>query len=87
MMRGIPNMTVMCTSDDTQTKWAVEEISKIKGPVYLRLCRFATPIIYQENEKFEIGRMEWNGTGWSGVEKNEEEWNEMGRYGAGWRKG
>lgn len=56
MMRGLPNMTVLSTSDDTETKWAVEEISKIKGPVYLRLCRLATPVIYDENQKFEIGK-------------------------------
>ena len=56
MMRGIPNMIVMCTSDDTQTKWAVEEISKINGPTYLRLCRYATPLIYDETQKFEIGK-------------------------------
>lgn len=56
MMRGLPNMTVISTSDDTQTKWAVEEISKINGPVYLRLCRLATQIIYDENKKFEIGK-------------------------------
>ena len=56
MMRGIPNMTVMCTSDDIQTKWAVEEISKYNGPVYLRLCRLATPIIYDETQKFEMGK-------------------------------
>ena len=29
MMRTLPNMTVISTSDDTQTKWAVKEISKI----------------------------------------------------------
>ena len=56
LMRTIPNMTVMSTSDDTQTKWAVEEISKIKGPVYLRLARLATPIIYNKDQKFEIGK-------------------------------
>jgi len=56
LMRGIPNMTVMCTSDDIQTKWAVEEISKIDGPVYLRLCRLATPLIYDETQKFEFGK-------------------------------
>lgn len=56
LMRTIPNMTVMCTSDDTETKWAVEEISKIDGPVYLRLCRLATPVIYEEGQKFEIGK-------------------------------
>ena len=49
-------MTVLSVSDDIQTKWAVEEISKINGPVYLRLGRLASPIIYDENQKFEIGK-------------------------------
>lgn len=56
LMRTLPNMTVISTSDDVQTKWAVKEISKINGPVYLRLSRLATPIIYDENQKFEIGK-------------------------------
>ena len=56
LMRSIPNMTVLCTSDDVETRWAVREISKIQGPVYLRLCRMATPVIYDENQKFEIGK-------------------------------
>ena len=56
MMRTLPNMTVISTSDDTETKWAVKEISKINGPVYLRLSRPATPVIYDENQKFEIGK-------------------------------
>lgn len=30
LMRTIPNMTVISVSDDTQTKWAVKEISKIE---------------------------------------------------------
>ena len=56
MMRCLPNMTVISASDDIQTKWAVKEIAKINGPVYLRLSRMATPIIYEENQKFEIGK-------------------------------
>ena len=56
LMRTLPNMTVISTSDDTQTRWAVREIAKIDGPVYLRLCRMATPVIYDENEQFEIGK-------------------------------
>lgn len=56
MMRTLPNMTVINTSDDIQTKWAVKEIAKKDGPVYLRLSRMATPIIYDENQKFEIGK-------------------------------
>lgn len=56
LMRGLPNMTVLSVSDDIQTKWAVEEILKINGPVYLRLRRLASPVIYDENQKFEIGK-------------------------------
>ena len=56
LMRGLPNMKVMSVSDDTQTRWAVEEIAKINGPVYLRLARYATPVIYDENQKFEFGK-------------------------------
>lgn len=56
LMRTLPNMTVLSVSDDIQTKWAVKEISKIQGPVYLRLARMGTPIIYDENTKFEIGK-------------------------------
>lgn len=56
LMRTIPNMKVICTSDDTQTRWAVEEISKIEGPVYLRLSRLAVPVIYNENQSFEFGK-------------------------------
>lgn len=56
LMRTLPNMTVISTSDDTQTKWAVREISKINGPVYLRLCRLPSPIIYNNEESFEIGK-------------------------------
>lgn len=62
MMRMLPNMRVISPSDDVQTKWAIKEVSKIQGPFYIRLCRLATPIIYDEefvkenNIKFEIGK-------------------------------
>ena len=56
LMRTLPNMTVISTSDDVETKWAVREISKIQGPVYLRLARMATPIIYEEKQSFSIGK-------------------------------
>lgn len=56
LMRTLPNMTVISTSDDVQTRWAVREIAKYEGPVYLRLCRMATPVIYNEDTKFEIGK-------------------------------
>lgn len=67
LMRTLPNMTVVSTSDDIETKWAVKEISKIEGPVYLRLSRLATPVIYDENQKFEIGKAIQIGEGTDGT--------------------
>ena len=56
LMRTLPNMKVFCTSDDIQTKWLIKEISKIEGPCYVRLCRLNTPAIYDNTQKFEIGK-------------------------------
>ena len=56
LMRGLPNMVVISTSDDIQTKWTVKEIAKYSGPVYLRLSRYKVPNIYNEKTKFEIGK-------------------------------
>ena len=56
LMRGLPNMVVMSTSDDLETKWAVKEIAKFNGPVYLRLSRYKVPKIYDEKTNFEIGK-------------------------------
>ena len=63
LMRVLPNMTVISTSDDAQTRWAVREIAKINGPVYLRLGRLPSPAIYEENQKFEIGKAVQMGDG------------------------
>lgn len=49
-------MTVLSVSDDVETKWAIEEVSKLEGPVYVRLGRLKSPIIYDENQKFELGK-------------------------------
>ncbi|HOZ55030.1 MAG TPA: transketolase family protein [Clostridia bacterium] len=67
MMRALPNMTVISTSDDTQTRWATQEISKIKGPVYLRLSRLPVSVIYEKNQKFEIGKAIQIGKGKDGT--------------------
>ncbi len=63
LMRSIPNMTVLCTSDDVQTRWAIKEMAKTDGPVYIRLARVATPVIYDENQNFEIGKAVQIGNG------------------------
>ncbi len=67
LMRTLPNMTVLSVSDDTQARWAVKEIAKIDGPVYLRLARLATPVIYGEDQQFEMGKAIEFGTGTDGT--------------------
>lgn len=56
LTRGLPNFTVLAPSDDVSAKWAVKEAAKINGPVYLRFCRLATPVIYDETQRFELGK-------------------------------
>lgn len=63
MMRTLPNMKVLSPSDSIETVWAIEEAYKQKGPVYVRLSRLATPVIYDENQKFEFGKMVQIGNG------------------------
>ena len=63
LMRGLPNMKVFCPADENETKWIIEEISKIDGPCYVRLGRSKVPEIYGENEKFEIGKAKQIGDG------------------------
>lgn len=67
MMRTLPNMIVISPSDDIQAKWVIKEISKINGPVYVRLARMSTPIIYDENQTFEIGKAIQIGDGTDGT--------------------
>ncbi|HZK58173.1 MAG TPA: transketolase family protein [Clostridia bacterium] len=56
-MRTIPNMIVIVPSDSIETKAAIHAISKMDGPVYVRLGRPAVPVI---NDKafyeFKIGK-------------------------------
>ncbi|MBI5358728.1 transketolase family protein [Candidatus Amesbacteria bacterium] len=58
LMRVLPNMTVVVPCDAIQAKQATIEISKIPGSCYLRLTREVTPIITQENSKFQIGHID-----------------------------
>ena len=67
LMRGLPNMTVISTADDVETRWAVKEIAKYNGPVYLRLSRYKVPKIYDDKTKFEIGKGIQIGNGTDGT--------------------
>ena len=63
LMRTLPNMQVISPSDDIQTKWVIQEIAKEKGPTYVRLARLETPVIYEKEQTFEIGKGVQHGEG------------------------
>lgn len=58
LMRTIPGMTVMCPSDDIEARAMVKAAYEMKGPVYMRFGRAATPVFHDETFKFEIGKGE-----------------------------
>ena len=49
-------MTVVMPADNVSAKKLVKAASEIYGPVFLRFTRDAIPVIYDENQKFEIGK-------------------------------
>ncbi len=58
LMRTIPQMLVMCPSDDIEARQMVKAAYKYNGPVYIRLARAATPVYHDENYQFEVGKGE-----------------------------
>ena len=56
IMRTLPNMTVIMPADYYAAKALVKAAAEFEGPVYLRFTRDAIPVIYDENETFEIGK-------------------------------
>lgn len=56
MMRALPNMTVLCPCDEFETAWAINEATKINGPVYIRLGRSKAEEVYNKDETFEFGK-------------------------------
>jgi transketolase len=56
MMRAIPESIVLYPADAPSTQALVEHMAQYdKGISYLRTTREKTPVIYDENESFEIG--------------------------------
>lgn len=56
ILRTIPNMTVVMPADYASAKALVKKAAAYEGPVYLRFTRDAVPVIYGEDEDFEIGK-------------------------------
>ena len=56
IMRAMANMVVVCPVDEVETRSALEAIIEYDGPVYFRLNRGNTPIIFDDDHRFELGK-------------------------------
>jgi transketolase len=57
LTRLLPGLTVLVPADATETYKAVIAAAEIPRPVYLRLGRYPTPVLFDEDYVFEIGAM------------------------------
>ena len=56
IMRAIPGIVVISPSDGTETKKAIDAVVAYKGPCYVRLTRSASPLIFNDDYEFVIGK-------------------------------
>lgn len=56
IMRALPNFKVLVAADEIQTDWMVKAAIENEVPMYIRLSRDTTPVTYNEDTKFEIGK-------------------------------
>jgi transketolase len=57
IMRALGHMTVVVPADETETRQAIRAIVEYQGPVYLRLTRQASPILFDDSYRFELGKV------------------------------
>lgn len=56
LARVIPTLTVIVPSDANQTREVIKTAARLHGPVYVRLCRPKTPLIYRSPAPFKLGQ-------------------------------
>ena len=55
-MRALPNMTVIVPADEEESRQATHAIANHIGPCYLRIGKYKTPTLTNENDVFNIGK-------------------------------
>jgi len=56
LLRAIPNMTVINPADAGEVEKAVRALLDWPGPAYLRLARIKSPVLFGEDQPFQIGK-------------------------------
>jgi transketolase len=57
MLRAMPNMTVVVPGDAVEVGQALEAALRHNGPVFLRMGRNPTPVLFENDPSLEIGRI------------------------------
>ena len=57
ILRALPNMVVVAPADGVECKQATRVLTDTPGPVYVRITRDATPVIFGEDYKFVLGKV------------------------------
>ncbi|NLF12654.1 MAG: transketolase family protein [Anaerolineaceae bacterium] len=55
LTRMLPGMTVIVPADATEAYQAVLAAADVPGPVYLRMGRYPTPVLFGEDTAFQVG--------------------------------
>jgi transketolase len=56
IMRALANMVVIAPADEVEARKAVAAAAAHEGPVYLRLTREASPVLFDDSYRFELGK-------------------------------
>jgi transketolase len=57
LMRGLPNMTVLCPADSIEVEKMMDQLLDWKGPVYIRINRNDLPFVTPPAEPYAIGKV------------------------------
>jgi transketolase len=57
ILRALPNMIVVAPADGVECKQATRVLTDTPGPVYVRITRDASPVIFGEDYKFVLGKV------------------------------
>jgi transketolase len=55
IMRTMAHMTVIAPADEIEARRAIEAICAIDGPVYIRITRESSPVIFDQTYAFRLG--------------------------------
>jgi transketolase len=57
IMRAMANMVTICPADEVETRQAIAAAVDHDGPVYLRLTRPNTPVLFDDSYEFALGKV------------------------------